>query len=200
MRQSLLVTLLAAGAWATPPTQPVLRAELLILRDTDQASRQALFGHDPAGEWGELVSRFDARNAARLREILDQQGWPTADQVGEDGAEAAWILALHLASDAPLMQRCLTLLESAVKRGVAPPEHLARLTDKVLLQQGKPQRYGSQLDFLPDGGTTPAAPIEAPELLESRRRALKLVPYPAYLKQRRQGYDELARAALRSKP
>src|SRR5690242_17667064 len=35
------------------------------------------------------------RHADRLRDILQEHGWPTAEQVGSGAAHAAWIVAQH---------------------------------------------------------------------------------------------------------
>lgn len=51
----------------------------------------------------EVVHR---RNAARLREIIAEHGWPHEEIAGEDGAKAAWLIAQH----APLSRRPHRLL------------------------------------------------------------------------------------------
>src|SRR5439155_1758694 len=63
---------------------------------------------------------------------------------GEDGAEAAWLLAQHADRDPAFQRRCLDLLAEAAARGEASWMHVAYLTDRVLLAEGKPQEYGTQ--------------------------------------------------------
>ena len=57
---------------------------------------------------------------------------------------AAWVLAQHLDEELALQRQCLGLLEGAVADGEADAESLAYLTDRVLVNEGKPQRYGTQ--------------------------------------------------------
>ena len=71
------------------PNEPV-RLELLVMRAEDQRVRQELLDANELG--GHYVPRMEAvhvKNAARLRELIAQHGWPAEDLVGKDGAEAA---------------------------------------------------------------------------------------------------------------
>ena len=56
-------------------------------------------------------------NAARLRAIIAEIGWPTANLAGEDGAEAAWMIAQHSIGEPEFMRVCRDLIEAASDRG-----------------------------------------------------------------------------------
>ena len=77
-----------------------LRRELLAMAAEDQRIRHLVDEHTEASgkipddlipEW----TRIDAANTARLAEIVAEHGWPTRSLVGDDGANAAWLLAQH---------------------------------------------------------------------------------------------------------
>ena len=53
-----------------------------------------------------MLSAVDAVHTARLKAIVAAHGWPTVAQVGQDGADAAWLLAQHADKD-PAFQRYL---------------------------------------------------------------------------------------------
>jgi hypothetical protein len=58
------------------PVNSALRVELLERAGRDQAARQSLAaGHDMR-EWKATVEPVDRANAARLREIVAEYGWP----------------------------------------------------------------------------------------------------------------------------
>ena len=82
------------------------------------------------------------RNTDRMQEIVREHGWPGQDSVGADGANAAWLL-VHHADDLSFQRACLPLLAGAVRVGAAPHTHLEWLADRVLLREGKPERYGT---------------------------------------------------------
>jgi hypothetical protein len=160
------------------PIDPGLREELLAMAAVDQDARLAA-RRDPYGS--PAVTRMvvtDARNLARFREIVGEHGWPGSSLVGEDGAGAAWLLAQHADSDIAFQRRCLELLESAVAEGEASPAHLAYLTDRVLVHEGKPQRFGTQ--FRQVGESFEPYPIEDAEHVDERRLDAGLPPLSTY--------------------
>ncbi len=155
---------------------PALRDELVALKESDLAVRARLAadgslfqGYHPEME---AVHR---RNAARLTEIIDQSGWPGVSLVGEEGAEAAWLIVQHAIGEPALQRRCLALLQAAARAGEAPPYQAAYLEDRIRIFEGRKQLYGTQLDSGPDGEPVPS-PIEDPDTVDERRRALGLEP------------------------
>lgn len=114
-------------------------------------------------------------NAARLRAILAQRGWPGEPQVGADGAKAAWLIAQHAIAQPAFQRAALVALREAVERGHAPPLQVALLDDRIRVSEGRPQRYGTQVDWDSDGELSPL-PIEDPDGVDGRRRAVGLAP------------------------
>lgn len=146
-----------------------LRAELVAMFERDQAGRTG--GRDDEGD--------DARTA-RLKEIIEEHGWPGTDLVGDDGEDAAWTIAQHSDLD-PDFQRCaLAHLEVAVEQGVGSPGNLAYLTDRVAAGAGEPQTYGTQMGCTKKG-PKPATPLVDPERIEELRAEAGLEPYEDYL-------------------
>lgn len=134
----------------------VLRDELLARVENDQAARNRLTG--PAGQDPVLNNRVDRDNAAWMRQVIATRGWPGRSLVLKDGAKAAWLLVQHADGDLPLQKQALELLADAVAKGEAEAADLAYLTDRVLVAEAKPQRYGTQFHMV-DGKLVPQ-PIE----------------------------------------
>lgn len=153
-----------------------LRAELERMRRRDDATRIRLM---ESGElfdgYSERMERVHLENAARLEEILDEHGWPTTSLVGEEGAEAAWLIVQHAISRPNLQRRCLGLLIEAVAEGEAPAWQVAYLTDRIRVNEGRPQIYGTQLDWNEEGELVPQ-PIEAAAEVDKRRAEVGLLP------------------------
>jgi len=153
-----------------------LAAELIGLRECDLtmraelASDGSLFdGYHPRME---LVHRA---NAARLREIIAEHGWPGTPLVGMRGTEAAFLIAQHAIAEPPFMRRCRELLGAAVAAGAAPAWQLAYLDDRINVSEDHPQRYGTQLRPGADGRLEPC-PLAEPENVEQLRRDVGLPP------------------------
>jgi len=139
------------------PLNHSLRQELLAMRAEDLRVRQELMD---AGELGGVyVPRMEAlhvRNAARLRELVAECGWPGEDIAGKDGAEAGWLITQHAVGEPEFQRRVLDLLNACAAEGRAPAWHAAYLEDRIAFHEGRPQRFGSQwMDDPRDGRVRP---------------------------------------------
>jgi len=134
-----------------------LRKELLDMRSEDLTVRKELLDAGQLG--GHYVPRMEAihiKNAARLRELIRQHGWPAEDIAGKDGAEAAWMIAQHAVGEPNLQKHVLGLIEECAAARRTPAWHAAYLEDRIAMYEGRPQRFGSQwVDDSRDGRTRP---------------------------------------------
>lgn len=86
----------------------------------------------------------DSLNLILVDEILSQHGFPRKEQVGDFGNQAVWLVFQH--ADLDYQKRFLPQLEAAVARGDIAPVFLALLRDRIDVREGRPQRYGTQID------------------------------------------------------
>jgi hypothetical protein len=148
-----------------------LRAELLRRAERDQAARQSLDA--------DAFSAVDAENLPWFRQVVAGTGWPGRPAVGEDGAHAAWLLVQHADSDPAFQRECLDLLTAAAAHGEATLRQVAYLTDRVLLAEGQPQEFGTQV-MARNGAWVPCS-LRAPASVDQRREAMGLGPMAEYL-------------------
>lgn len=159
--------------------------ELLALAAEDQRVREELIADGALFEgYHPRMEAVHRHNAARLRELMAGEGWPGADRAGEDGAEAAWLIVQHAIGEPDFMRACLLQLGEAVAAGRAPAWQAAMLEDRIRMFEGRPQRYGTQLETGADGRPYPDR-LEDPDNVEARRREAGLEPLA----------DRLARAS-----
>ena len=163
---------------------------------TDQDARQHLDCHprrDGAMSEQELaaaerVRAVDAANTAQMKRIIAERGWPGRSLVGDDGAQAAWLLVQHADHDLAFQRACLELLGQAVQTGEADPSHHAYLTDRVLLAEGNQQRYGTQFRLV--AGSWQPRPLIDPDRVDERRRQVGLEPLADYRRRFEQLYPQ----------
>jgi len=151
-----------------------LRLLLISLSRQDFETRQRLAadlslfnGYHPE------MQAVHEENAATLDAIIQERGWPTSAMVGDDSAEAAWLIVQHAIGLPEFQRRCLKLLREAAANGSISPWQPAFLLDRILIYEGKPQVYGTGFDWDEDGLMSPR-PIADPASVDERRAAVGL--------------------------
>jgi hypothetical protein len=165
-----------------------LRGELLDLVARDQQNREGIDSVIAAAGAGsrqgdsalKAMTAADAPLLGRLSEIVKDRGWPGRTLVGDDGAHAAWLILQHAPTD--VQRSMLPLVRAAVAKHDARASDLALLEDRVLADEGKPQRYGSQLAYPPQGGVPTLKPVDDPACVDIRRASVGLESLTLYLK------------------
>lgn len=129
-----------------------LKKTLESIFERDQYYRllwsQAVKNNPDDAERNERLARqalmTDSLNLVRVGEILSQYGFPRKEQVGDFGNQAVWLVFQH--ADLDYQKRFLPQLEVAVSHGDIAPVFLALLRDRIDVREGRPQRYGTQID------------------------------------------------------
>lgn len=164
-----------------------LRNELLAMAVEDQRVRADLAADGSLfGGYHPRMAEVHRRNAARLAVIIEGHGWPCRSLVGEDGADAACLVLHHAIGDPPLQRRGLDLLRQAVAVGEVTAVHAAKLEDRIAYFEGRPQRYGTQMDWDEQGRLSPH-PVEDLAGVDGRRRAVGLPPLEEAVRRARDG-------------
>jgi hypothetical protein len=129
-----------------------LEKALLDMEARAQALRAELIA---AGEINEShhprVDELNRANSSRLRQMIAVFGWPGLALVGEQGARAAWRLALHSYAEPEFMRQCRDLIDRATQANDAPRWQFAIIDDRIRVYEGRPQKYGTQLRHGPQG-------------------------------------------------
>lgn len=172
-----------------------LLKELLALKERDAETRSRLLRE------GRLYSGYDQEmqqvhreNAERLDALVKQHGWPGISSVGLEGSRAAWLVAQHAICTPVLQRKFCDLLERAAKNGDVPKRQAALLSDRILFNEGKPQVYGTVLDWDEHGELS--CSISDPGSVDARRREVGLPPLAEELRTQR----EAARAEGAASP
>ena len=172
-------------------SRPDMLDELRRRVAADQAARRAMLANPAEGAVLREVTRVDADDDAWLRHLLEKDGLPGADQIGEFGLHLTWLLVQHADQDPQLQQWALAGFERRHAAGEFSADELARLTDRVLLKQGKTQRYGTQFDW--GSGRFDPRHIDDVSDVDAHRRQLGLMPLADYACMMNSALERLAR-------
>ncbi len=113
-----------------------------------------------------------------MKAITDEFQWPGKDQVGEDGAVAAFYIVRRLNPKA--QKRYLAMLAAAGRAGKTRLSYAAMLHDEVLRAEGKKQKYGTLVE-MDDSGKYRLYPLEDEAKVNERRSSVGLIPLEEYL-------------------
>lgn len=158
------------------PVNESLRQELTAMRAEDLRVREELLLSGELGDgYAPRMEEVHRKNASRLKQIIDEHGWPDRDLVGDDGTLAAWFIAQHAIGDPPFQRDVLELVQGKVKQAKVPAAQEAYLFDRIAMYEGRPQRYGTQSVPCADGQYR-RWKTEDPECLNNRRYAMGMPP------------------------
>lgn len=142
----------------------------------------------PKGEYTKLTSsQWDAfkdsvftTHTIRLKEILQEFGYPGYDLVGKEGSNHFWLMTQHADKDVDFQLNVLRQLKAEVDKNNADPRNFALLTDRVLVNTGKKQVYGTQVTYNQFGQAYPK-PLSDSIDVNKRRAEVGLEPLEEYL-------------------
>lgn len=164
-----------------------LGAELLAMAAEDQRVRAELAAEGTLFDgYHPRIAAVHHRHARRLAAVMNEVGWPGRRLVGEEAADAAWLVLQHSIGDPPVMRRGLALVRAAAAAGDVAPAQLAMLEDRVCTLAGLPQRYGTQFDW-DDRGELSPLPVAEPDAVDARRRLVGLGPLAERVREMREG-------------
>lgn len=133
-----------------------LRHRILTIAQQDQAATERIRHRgDLEDTYHEELEKIHVANANQIEAIIDEYGLPGRLLVGDDGAEAVWLIIQHAISLPQFQKRCLSLLQDAASRGEFPLAYPAYLEDRIRFHEGKPQRYGTLYDWDESGELSP---------------------------------------------
>lgn len=159
-----------------PMMLDTLRDELVKMDNQDQSIRDTLAAEGVLHDgYHPRMAAIHKANAQRLRDIIDEHGWPVERLVGPEGAKAAWRIAQHAIGEPEFQRECLRRLSAAAKSGDVPAWQPAMIEDRIRMFEGRPQLFGTQLEPDDQGIMRPYL-IEDPGGVDERRRAVGLAP------------------------
>ena len=182
------ILLNAVVCFAQTPKNAELAEKINQLYELDQKVQtdiiSAINNRKGKEEIGELEKTKDAtfkNHISILKEIIKKHGVVTFDLVGKKSSDNFFILVQHSDSDVKFQKCYLKKAKKYVKRKQLSASLFAYLTDRVNINSGKPQIYGTQLKYDTPGVPSPKK-IKDPKNVNKRRAAVGLEPIEEYLK------------------
>lgn len=157
-------------------------SEQTPIRSRDSLMR--LYGAESAEAevYQKIYKKNHAINEEKIKNLLDEYGWPDGDRIGEMGNRTICNVLQH--SSPEVRVAYLPLMKQAVNDGNLTPDYLARAEDRIATDQGRLQIYGGQMKYYPETKSFNVWPVYDPENINQRRAAIGLNSIEEHLKNR----------------
>lgn len=159
--------------WKTEQ-EPIRRRDSLI----------AIYGVDSklVKEQQVIIDNNHSINEKKVKDILDNYGWPTKEMSGERGNWTICNVIQH--SDNEVRIHYLPMMRQAVKDKKLEARFLVRAEDRIATERGDLQIYGGQMKYYPETKSFNLWPVFEPKNVDKRRTAIGLDSIAIFLKNR----------------
>ena len=170
-------------------SNPELQLELIKMYINDQVSR--------GGKMDDIITRYrlkkeevikandavaiDQENRDKLKVIFTKYGFPSKKMVGSDAMNGIFLMIQHSDGDKVWQKSQLSNIERAVKSGDMDGQSYAYLYDRIKINSGEKQLYGTQFAKVdPINKIAELAATEDLENLDTRRMKIGMMPIETY--------------------
>ena len=181
-------TVVSRGSGQTGERLGEIAVELVVLSEDDQRWEQMVIQGEAPEDVEERKaffaekSRLMVERGERCEAIFEEVGFPDYEMVGKEASDAFWIIVQHCDHDPDFQERVVVAMRSVVEREAADGVKLAYLTDRVLVNSGRAQMYGTQLGYEFElARAFPKNSIDEVEGVGARREEVGLEPLVVYM-------------------
>lgn len=128
------------------------------------------------------LDAIDSLHYLKLKEMFETYGYLGYDLVGEEGSHDFWLLMQHQDKHSDFQEAVLEKMAKAVDEDQASYTDYAYLLDRVLVNTGKLQVFGTQMTLNADSTSYIPKPVEDADKLDKRRKKAGLPPMMLYIK------------------
>ncbi|MFK5981412.1 MAG: DoxX family protein [Flavobacteriaceae bacterium] len=147
---------------------PNLNFKLKRQLDSIMVLDQKYRSDNPGADWGKQMA-IDSSNTIFIEKVFKEYGYPGKSLVGTSTNRVAWYVIQH--SD--IIPTYITSIKEAANKGELPKTNAAMMEDRMLMQSGEAQIYGTQgktINYNTDDPIHIIWPIEDPENVNQRRQ------------------------------
>lgn len=128
------------------------------------------------------VQETDSKHYPILQQFYKKYGFVGFDEAGEDGSHNFWLLVQHQDRHVDFQLAVLEDMKIEAEKENASYTNYAYLIDRVKVNQGEPQVYGTQMILNETGTSYMTKPVIDRENLDKRRAEAGLPPIESYIK------------------
>jgi hypothetical protein len=169
--------------------------ELQKMFEIDQIAANAFptedYSHLTQSNWEVFKDSVYRKNQKHTKEILLKYGYVGYDLAGKQGSRNFWLIVQHSDHNPEFQKDVLKKMKLEVDKGNADQSSYGLLVDRVKLNTGQNQIYGTQVTFNQKTGQAYARKLEDSANVNERRKLIGLEPIEIYLNQMSEMHFEM---------
>ena len=139
------------------------------------------YSHLTQEKWELFKDSVYLKNQKRAKEIFDEFGFVGFDLAGENGSRNFWLIAQHSDHNPEFQKEVLVEMKKEVDKQNAISTNYGLLVDRVNLNTGKAQVYGTQVTYNMNNGQAYPKKLADSLNVNKRRKSIGLEPIEEYL-------------------
>jgi len=136
----------------------------------------------------DYIEQTDQKNLAQAKEVFETYGLPTISEVGTELAGQFAFIIQHCNSEPGFQLIVLQRMDELLTANEVSKSDYATLTDRVRLNMGMTQIYGTQLQYNEAINSYEPFESENPEMLNQLRKEMNLEPMEFYIENSNKKY------------
>ena len=93
----------------------------------------------------DLKEKINKENQEEFEKLIETNGWPKSSEVGGSASTTAFLIIQH--SDLEKQKKYLPVIKNLCEQKEASWQSYALMYDRILTDENKPQKYGSQFKY-----------------------------------------------------
>jgi predicted TIM-barrel fold metal-dependent hydrolase len=139
------------------------------------------YSHLTQEEWKSFKDSIFRTHQKRVKQVFDNFGFPGYDLVGEGGSSDFWLIVQHSDHNPEFQLEVLEKMKKEVDKGNAGSRTYGLLVDRVKLNTGEAQIYGTQVAYNMEICQAYPRKLADSINVNKRRKEIGLEPLEVYL-------------------
>ncbi|CAH0251326.1 DUF6624 domain-containing protein [Chryseobacterium sp. Bi04] len=181
---SLLLTILSCKNTLSVTEKRDLANEIDAMGKIDQVAAyipQGKYANYSREKWNTFKDSVMADNTKKAELLYKKYGYLGIGKVGEKGETQFWAIVQHSDKSVDFQNKVLKSLKKEVSKKNASPDNYALLYDRIKINNGEKQLFGTQVEYRKNGQAKPKIGLIDTINVDSWRVKYNLEPLKKYL-------------------
>lgn len=183
---SISIILSGCAAKLTESKRLQLEKQLNGMVEVDQIAAyipQGKYKDYTQEQWHKFQDSVFTSDKMRVEAMFDKYGFLGFDKVGKEGSNHFWLLVQHSDKFPQFQKKVLRAMDKEIKKGNADPNNYAYLYDRVKVNAGEKQLFGTQVTYETEttGRAIPKIGLVDSANVDKLRKEYTLEPLKDYL-------------------